>query len=809
VAGPLATAYVAIRANFSGFATELEGGLATAGARSAAAGEKAGQNFGTGFGSQLRKGLPAWASAGTQAGSTFGSRFGSSVGKITAALAKVGMAAYAAGTAYAVVQAMKLEDAQVRLATAVKNSGGNLTGFSRQLDTVRARMESWGFTNAEVDTSLATLITATGSVADAIGAESTAANLARFRHMDLASASDMLAKSFAGNMRSMKGLGLTIATGATSAAAMKKAVADLNDQVAAEGGMAQFAAAHHLSLAKAQDLVHAAAKGSIPAMNQLGLVVLPASASAAQRYAQITGTLNARIGGQAAAAAGTAAGKFGILKAQFTDLAAQVGAKVLPKIIGFLDWMQKTHALIPALVTVMGILTAAILVQAAAWAMTPIGMITLAIVALIAIVIALKTHWKTVWTFCYNLVVTVWNKIVDGIKAYVNVILNVLGWIITGAAKAFGWIPGLGPKLRTAARAFGTFRDNVNAALDGLKGKTVNVGVRMTAANNPYPGGISGRAATGGQVYGPGSGTSDTAGVFALSRGEWVVKAAAAAKYGPKAMASVNRGTAVIIPGMAAGGQVGQGVQVRADLPAQSVISAQVNAAVLALAKKFAAGMASAFGGSTAIVRDAMQWIGKIPYVWGGTAVPGGADCSGFVQAIYGRHGISAPRTSEAQGAWVRRTGPIPGGLAFYNSPAGGPPPGHVAIVGDRGMVISQGGGMGPQYVPLNSMPLMFTGVPPAMTSASNPYPGGISGRMAAGGAVRSYDSGGWLPPGVSMAVNRTGQPERVTAPGGGTDSALLAAILATLQRHPALIGAAVADGVNGIGRGMRQAVYR
>jgi len=118
-------------------------------------------------------------------------------------------------------------------------------------------------------------------------------------------------------------------------------------------------------------------------------------------------------------------------------------------------------------------------------------------------------------------------------------------------------------------------------------------------------------------------------------------------------------------------------------------------------------------GKGAEIAKWAMQWAGKIPYVWGGTAVPGGADCSGFTQAVYRHFGILAPRTSEAQGAWVTRGSPQIGGLAFYNSPAGGPPPGHVAIVGFGGNVISQGGGMGPQIQPLRSMPLMFTGIPP------------------------------------------------------------------------------------------------
>lgn len=117
------------------------------------------------------------------------------------------------------------------------------------------------------------------------------------------------------------------------------------------------------------------------------------------------------------------------------------------------------------------------------------------------------------------------------------------------------------------------------------------------------------------------------------------------------------------------------------------------------------------------VARYAMSFAGRVPYVWGGTAVPGGADCSGFVQAIYRHFGIFAPRTSEAQGGWVRRGAPVTGGLAFYNSPAGGPPPGHVAIVGFGGNVISQGGGMGPQIQGLRSMPFMFAGVPPGQSA--------------------------------------------------------------------------------------------
>lgn len=49
-------------------------------------------------------------------------------------------------------------------------------------------------------------------------------------------------------------------------------------------------------------------------------------------------------------------------------------------------------------------------------------------------------------------------------------------------------------------------------------------------------------------------------------------------------------------------------------------------------------------GNGAAIANYACKFIGN-PYKYGGTSPEHGADCSGFVQAIYGRHGISLPRT--------------------------------------------------------------------------------------------------------------------------------------------------------------------
>ncbi len=48
------------------------------------------------------------------------------------------------------------------------------------------------------------------------------------------------------------------------------------------------------------------------------------------------------------------------------------------------------------------------------------------------------------------------------------------------------------------------------------------------------------------------------------------------------------------------------------------------------------------------VVEFALQFVGN-PYVWGGTDLINGTDCSGFVQSVYSYFGISLPRTSTSQ----------------------------------------------------------------------------------------------------------------------------------------------------------------
>ena len=338
-----------------------------------------------------------------------------------------------------------------------------------------------------------------------------------------------------------------------------------------------------------------------------------------------------------------------------------------------------------------------------------------------AIFVAIYKSADNAWHIIYTAFAFVWRTLLRPVLGtFLNVILTTFGTIVHAAAWAFGWVPGLGPKLKDAAKHFDEFKKNVQNAIDGINGKTVKVGVKMFAGQGGGTGGSPPiiPAATGRKVTGPGGPRDDRAGLFALSNGEWVIRQASAARYGDRAMQAVNEGRAVI--GYANGGAVGLNVQ--ASTPSAGSISHDINSTLSKLV--IAAIKNGLFGSGAAIVSYARSFLGRIPYVWGGTAVPGGADCSGFVQSVYRRFGINAPRTSEAQYSWARKTGPVPGGLAFYISPAGGPPPGHVAIVADSGHVISQGGGMGPQWENLHFMPLMGTGVPP----------GGLPGFMGSGG---------------------------------------------------------------------------
>lgn len=91
------------------------------------------------------------------------------------------------------------------------------------------------------------------------------------------------------------------------------------------------------------------------------------------------------------------------------------------------------------------------------------------------------------------------------------------------------------------------------------------------------------------------------------------------------------------------------------------------------------------------IVSYALQFVGN-PYVWGGTSLTNGADCSGFCQSVLRNFGISISRCSYTQcrdGREVALSEVQPGDLIFYKR---GLMVGHVVMyVGDGKVVQARG----------------------------------------------------------------------------------------------------------------------
>lgn len=87
------------------------------------------------------------------------------------------------------------------------------------------------------------------------------------------------------------------------------------------------------------------------------------------------------------------------------------------------------------------------------------------------------------------------------------------------------------------------------------------------------------------------------------------------------------------------------------------------------------------------VVSYALQFVGN-RYVWGGTSLEKGVDCSGFTMRILGKYGISLPHSSKAQPSYGKKISASeakPGDLFFYGS---GRSISHVAIYIGNGQIV-------------------------------------------------------------------------------------------------------------------------
>jgi len=228
------------------------------------------------------------------------------------------------------------------------------------------------------------------------------------------------------------------------------------------------------------------------------------------------------------------------------------------------------------------------------------------------------TVWKTAWDGMGTALSLVWNNVIKPVFALiVKVFLAVVGAIVDGAAAAFGWLPDLGGKLKKAAADFDKFHESVVASL-AFKDETVRISVLSSAPGNVMKGaqGLPGRNrwATGGPVWGAGTGTSDSIAAW-LSNDEhvWTAKEVRGAG-GHGAVEAMRRGA---LRGFARGGAVAFNVEAHTPNVARMTAGAvALFHQVVAQAKGAGAGIIGGGGAGgaarwTSLVIAALQQLGQ------------------------------------------------------------------------------------------------------------------------------------------------------------------------------------------------------
>lgn len=248
------------------------------------------------------------------------------------------------------------------------------------------------------------------------------------------------------------------------------------------GVAADYARLKHEDLATAASTLTRGTTGAARAFREFGIVLdthLPKNEAISKAFDQ----LNQKIGGQAAAYAQTYAGKMQIIGVQTEDLKEKIGNLLLPILtkleswfIGSLKWLGDHKAVMEAIAVVVGTvllavvvnMTAALYAQAAAWVAANLPM--LAIIATIGLVVAgFIKLWNASETFR--------KVVVDALKLVIDAfgyLVGAIGKVIEAATHLpfiGGHFKGIADAVNGAAKEIGGFGDK----LDGLANKKIDI----------------------------------------------------------------------------------------------------------------------------------------------------------------------------------------------------------------------------------------------------------------------------------------------------------------------------------------------
>ena len=237
------------------------------------------------------------------------------------------------------------------------------------------------------------------------------------------------------------------------------------------------------------------AGGTIQARRMIDLVTTTKGAAGLRDFAK-NFTPDA-VKGQADIAfqtmSGTDANKLLVFKNNLRALAISIGQDVLPVLVilaGYINnvvkWFERLDPKTRRTIAVMGLfgtagaivvgalilITGAILVLASAFvgldiAMGPLLLIIAGVIlamGLLGLVAFLVIrHWSVVSTFFQFMWQTIKLIFLRGTQYIFLAFMTIAGGILHAAVLMFGWVPGVGPKLKEAERAFNQFKDKVNA----------------------------------------------------------------------------------------------------------------------------------------------------------------------------------------------------------------------------------------------------------------------------------------------------------------------------------------------------------
>lgn len=487
------TAYLTIVPSAKGFAGKLQGEIGTG---MGAAGKRAGADAAAGFGSSFKSGVSTVAKAG--------------------ALALAGVAA--GGVAFlkdSVTEAREAQKVGAITTQIIKSTGGAAKISADQVGDLATAISNKTGVDDEAIQSGANLLLTFKNVKNEVGeganifdrATAAAADLSAAGFGDMAGTSKQLGKALNDPIKGISALGRagvtftdqqkeqikTLVKSGKTLDAQKIILKEVESQV---GGTAAASATMGEKAAVAfGNLQEQVGTALLPVIDKVsGFLTekaIPAISDFFKGLQDGTG-----VGGQVAEKIRLVvdAVKDFITEFQNGEGAGGKFRAVLETIVGIAQnvakWIGENATVVKALVVavlagvgafqvITGVVKAYTAVQTLlniVLAANPIGIVVVALAALAAGLIYAYQNSETFRSYVSTAFSVVKIGALELVKVAVtafqflaNVWLTVVGVLIDGAANAFGWVPGIGPKLQGLQKDFHAFKDSANASLDGIR----------------------------------------------------------------------------------------------------------------------------------------------------------------------------------------------------------------------------------------------------------------------------------------------------------------------------------------------------